>query len=380
MITSENARRFLLVAGSVILALSLLEVLALSRILDYRRMIGPPDPFSGTDIGDKELLHIRPPYCHFSGVLHGGNISEVAGGIPPSDMTLFRWDVKYDRNGFRNGVDLTGADTIVLGDSMVEAISVPDAQLMTSLLARLQGRVVANLGQYGYGPLEEQVVLKRYGLPLRPRTVLWMFYEGNDLRDVIRYRKEMMAQREQPGFWRPYWQRSFTYNALEQIHMQLKKAFRPSGIRRSGVMQTSNAKKLTVYFTYPSLPLTKEDLSALDEAALTVAAAHKLCAAQGSRLVFVFIPEKFRVFQGLCQFPHESECRNWALNDMPERLQRTVRSISPEIGYLDLTPDFVAAARRGVVSYYPDDTHWSAEGHKIAAESINDYLLSEQSR
>jgi len=79
------------------------------------------------------------------------------------------------------------ADIIVAGDSFVESVTTPTAQLTTSLLANLQGNVVANLGQYGYGPLEEMAVSKRYGLPLRPRTVFWMFFEGNDLKYVILY-------------------------------------------------------------------------------------------------------------------------------------------------------------------------------------------------
>jgi len=29
-----------------------------------------------------------------------------------------------------------------------------------------------------------------------------------------------------------------------------------------------------------------------------------------------------------------------------------------------------------VAPYYPDDDHWSPEGHQIAAEAINDYLSS----
>jgi hypothetical protein len=44
------------------------------------------------------------------------------------------------------------------------------------------------------------------------------------------------------------------------------------------------------------------------------------------------------------------------------------------IGYLDLTPMLVAAAKRGVISYYTDDSHWSPEGHQIAAEAIGQYL------
>jgi hypothetical protein len=374
---SGNARRFLLVLSSFIFALFLLEFLALIKAVDYGHLIGPAshDVFAATNKGDPELLHIHPPHSHFSGEARGGNIT-TGYRIPASDMTVYRWDVQYDHNGFRNETDLKSADIVVVGDSFVEDITTPTAQLMTSLLARLQGKVVANLGQYGYGPLEEEPVLRRYGLPLQPRTVVWMFYEGNDLKDVVHFHHVTAELHKPPTFWLAFWHRSFTYNALAQFYVQFKSVTKPSGVKRSGVIQMPTGEKSTVYFVYPSAPFTKEDLDALDETDRTLATAHNLCAAQGTRLIFVFIPTKFRVFHKFCQFPPGSECRNWDVNDMSERLEKATGSISLDIEYLDLTPKLVDAVKRGVLPYHIDDDHWSPEGQKIAADAINDYLIS----
>jgi hypothetical protein len=376
-LSSETARRFLVAFVSIILSLALLEIPAFIKVLDYGRIIGPAsgDVFAATNKGDPELLHIHPPHSHFSGEARGGNITS-GYRIPPSDMTVYRWDVKYDQNGFRNEQNLKSADMVVIGDSFVEDITIPTAELTTSLLAHLQGKVVANLGQYGYGPLEELAVLKRFALPLQPRTVVWMFFEGNDLRDVIHYRKATAEERKPASFWLALWHRSFTYNALAQIYVRYRRASRPSGVKRSGVFQTANGDMRTMYFVYPSAPFTKDDLSALDETVRTLAAVQDLCAAQGSRLIFVFIPTKFRVFHEFCKFPPGSECRNWTVNDLPERFAEAIGSISFEVGYLDLTPHLVDAVKRGTLPYNSDDDHWSPEGHKIAAEAINDYLLS----
>jgi hypothetical protein len=182
------------------------------------------------------------------------------------------------------------------------------------------------------------------------------------------------AQRKPPNFWSAFWNRSFTRSTLAQIYAQLRPALIPSGVKRCAVIQASDGKKTTLYFLYSSLPLTNDDLSALDQTILTLAAAHDLCAAQGARLIFAFVPTKFRVFHDLCQFPQESELRNWGLNDLPERLERAMGSISSDIGYLDLTPSLLAAAKRGALPYCIDDDHWSPEGHRIAAEAINAYL------
>lgn len=366
--------RVLLAVASIAFTVFIIEFPAFINIVDYGATMGSARGV--LNVGDPGLLQIHRPHAHSSGEGLGGNAA-MYYRIPPSDLTLFRWDVKYDQNGFRNDLDLKSADMVVIGDSFVEDIPTPTAQLMTSLLAHSRGETVANLGQLAYGPQQELIVLKRYALPLSPRTVIWMFFEGNDLTDVIHYRAAMKSQ---GSFSRGFPRRSLTVHLLRLI----KRRFftpdeRPPGVRRAGVIQ-GQGKKLTIYFTDPSAPLTGEDLSALDETTRIIATAHNLCATQSARLVFVFIPDKFRVFHDFCSFPEGSECRNWVVSDLPERMQKAVTSIAPDIGYVDLTPNLADAVKRGQLPYYPDDLHWSPEGHKVAAAAINDYLSSNQPR
>jgi hypothetical protein len=367
---STKFRRFLLAALAVGFALFLVELPALIDVLDYRTLIGPTHAWWAPNIFDPELLHIHRAHAHQTGASLGGDAASLFQ-IPRSDMTLYQWDVKYDQNGFRNPVDLKSADTVVIGDSFVEGLTVRNEQLMTSVLAEIRSEVVANLGQSAYGPLEELVVLKRYGLPLRPRTVVWMFFEGNDLQDVTSYRQ---AMRNTPNFWRAFVARSFTRSALYQVKYLVSPSAKRLGTKRSGLLQTPEGDHAAVYFIYPSKPLAKEDATALDDTADTLADAYRFLVAQGARLVFVFVPSKFRVFHEFCRFPPESECRNWMPYEMPERVENAIASLSPHIRHLDLTPRLVDAVKRGILPYYPDDEHWSPEGHRVAAEAINEYL------
>jgi lysophospholipase L1-like esterase len=50
--------------------------------------------------------------------------------------------------------------------------------------------------------------------------------------------------------------------------------------------------------------------------------------------------------------------------------------MSPGTGYEDLTAVLAAAAKGGMLPYYPDDLHWSPSGHRIAAEAIEAYLAA----
>lgn len=370
VLRSGITRRCLVALGSFVFAAFLIEFPALIGVFDYRTVIGPEHLWWGPNRTDPELLQIRRPYAHQRGSARGGLIS-WGYEIPPADMTLYQWDVTYDRNGFRNQSNLQRADIAVIGDSFVEGLTIPTEQLTTFLLSKHQNNAVANLGQSAYGPQQELLVLKRYGLPLRPRTVVWMFSESSDLGDVISYRNLITHP---PSFWQAFYHRSFTRNSVKEIKRLLFHPVKPSGIKRSGLFRASDGRTVTLYFVSPSAPFTNEDLGALEETTRTIADAHGLCAAQGIHFVFVFIPTKFRVFHDFCQFPQESECRNWGVNDLPERMRKAVRSISSEIGYIDLIPYLRAAVKGGALPYYPDDDHWSPEGHKIAAEAIRDYL------
>jgi hypothetical protein len=371
---SEVWQRIGLVLGSLSFGFFLLEMFALINLVDYSRILGVNrDWLSLQWFADAELVHIGQPRVHLSGSARGGS-ALLYYRIPEADLTRFQWDLTRDGNGFRNATDLKSADIAVIGDSFVEGMTVPYEQTLTSRLTRLQGKVVANLGQPGYGPQQELIVLKRYGVPLRPRTVVWMFYEGNDLSDAEQYAGYVHRP---PGWWSLFWGRSFTQSFLKRIdHLTL-----PPGVRASGIVRAPNSEKSTTYFfdrlsAFSAVRLNPEHLRALEETRNALAEARDICAANGCRLVVVFIPTAFRALQPACRFPRESACRNWVLNDLPERFRRTVESLSREIGYIELTPEFTAAVRGGAAPYYRDDAHWTEQGHAMAAEIVNDYLSS----
>jgi hypothetical protein len=377
---SENARRLSLTLASLAFTLLLFEIPALLKIVNYQKILGPTSPWKRTLVDDPELLAIHHPDSHYTGSMRGNEFTAM-NQIPERDTTEYRWDLQYDHHGFRNDHDLKSADIAVIGDSFIEGMTVANPQIMTSLLANLQGKVVANLGHGSYGPQQELIVLKRYGLPLRPRSVVWMFFEGNDLQDAVFYRSAMKLR---ASFWRDFIGRSFTMNASGELR-HVFGARKAPGVRRAGVFRTSDGTPLTTYFIYRATPLDRDSLRALDITADTLETARRLCAAQGSRFIVVFIPTAFRALHKFCEFPPESECRNWVVNDLPDRLRTAVESDSSghpvsedagsaAAGYLDLTPYFERAAASGLLPYYRDDPHWSEVGHRIAAEALNAYL------
>jgi hypothetical protein len=372
----ETAARLILLAGSVGLGLVALEVIG--RTTGLLALVAPPqgDIFAASNLHDPEVRHIHPSHLHASGSLKGGDIT-ASYRIPRAEMTTVKYDLQYDENGFRNKTDLKNADIVVIGDSFVEAITTPDAELINARLGQIRGETVANLGQYDYGPIEELAVLRRYGLPLRPHTVVWMFFEGNDLSDVAR-RYPAPVPGGTSGISAPpapQPRRFFLRELVSRLRQRWRQALRQPGVKRAGILKTSQGGDRTVWFRYPAQPLSAKDISALDETARIIGTAEKLCSDNGAHLLFVFIPIKYRALHESCRFPAGSECGKWVLNDMPERLRKAVGP-SPDAGFIDLTQSYADAARKGVLAYIPDDDHWSSDGQNLAAEVVNDYISS----
>ena len=352
--------------------LALLETPALLRLVDYRsvfhvRMVEQTE--RPENLIDPELIYIRKPHLEMAGNQKG---NFAMSKCLPGPSYAFR--VRYDQKGFRNDSDLTTAEVAIIGDSFIEEPVIASPELVTSVVARLQNATVVNLGVSGYGPQQELAVLRRYALPLHPKVVVWAFFEGNDLDDLLRYPNQRSLVPSSANPSRTFVLRSFSRNALLAA-LQLMKRCKPDSVAQSstGSIKDPNGKNVRIYYDYPGEPFSRRHENALAQLKTLFAEAFALCKAQGVRLIVAFVPTKFRVYSQIATFDPDSDIVNWEVNDLPRRLGATLAEISSEITYVDLTPALRAGAREGLV-YFSDDTHWTPAGHKIAAEAISERI------
>jgi hypothetical protein len=363
---------FTLTSLAIALPLGCLELLSATGLSDFRTLhdAAGRDPRRQADnAADRELLHIHKPYLKRAGLTRG----DIASALHLTKSPLYRFDVAYDRNGFRNARDLSSAEVVVLGDSFVEGGLVATDDLMTTTLGRLLERQVANLGQSGYGPQQELAVLKRYAAPMRPRLCIWTFYEGNDLDDVMRYEQFILgAGRRSSSF-----ERSFGRNALLVLSSGFGRILAPdlSDQAPCGNFRRDDGSTVRIYFRSHGASHSRLEMAALDKVVSVLTAAHAECAAKEIPLLVVFAPEKFRVYKDYCRFRPDNPGTRWVLDNLPEQLRVRVAAIDPRIGFLDLTPALTAEADRGRLLYFADDTHWSAEGHQSAGRAIADDVV-----
>jgi len=90
-----------------------------------------------------------------------------------------------DEHGFNNprGIWSEPIDVVIIGDSFVVGSCVDPGDNTVSLV-RQHGVRVAGAAVVGFGPLSELGILKEYVAPVKPRDVLWFYYEWNDLHEM----------------------------------------------------------------------------------------------------------------------------------------------------------------------------------------------------
>ena len=105
-----------------------------------------------------------------------------------------------DEHGFHNprGMwDSKPVEILALGDSYTHGVCVPSDKGFVAVLRSQHPRTM-NLGVNSHGPLTSLSTLKEYGPILKPKLVLWFYYEGNDLRDLDGWEKNSPLLRRSP--------------------------------------------------------------------------------------------------------------------------------------------------------------------------------------
>jgi hypothetical protein len=337
---------------------------------------GPDDFFAGSvkpwrnpfNERDEELIYKRPPHVTAEGSTFGDTVAFLGIATDRS----YDFALRYDQNGFRNDRDLERADVAVIGDSFVECGLVAQPRLFTTLLQSDLGAVVANLGVGGYAPQQELIVLRRFALPLAPRLVVWVVFDGNDVMDVRRFDSMKQEAGKTEEVHHGFWRRSLSENLLRLVRAATKprpNEDSPAARRSRGILQAPGRNAgAAIYFPYVAHPLSAEDEACVSELNGILAQAAQECARAGARLLVALAPEKFRVYRDLCRFDPDSDCLGWSLSAFPARLAPGGGASGVE--FLDLTAALTDAARAGELVYYVDDGHWNEAGNAIAAVEI----------
>jgi hypothetical protein len=365
-----------LVAAAAVLVL---EVPPLVGWFNYRQLW---DSMTGNWRGPSSQyqLDFERGFRHIPNTHHEGRPEgDIAGqyNIPArTDRTL---EFTFNSKGYRGSSTPATAEVALVGDSFVEGWYVSDGETAADWLAGIIGRSVANLGQSGYGSLQELKVIEHDAIPLHPRMLVWFFYEGNDLYDDGSFEDTMLYLRHAAGtpeeiargmgYGRTRFRdASFTVNAFNAIRRLLDPIV-PNAAPYHGTFRDAQRGPREIYFAGEAVSeWGSYEESRLNRAEEALKEGKRLCDAAHVHLLVAYVPVKFRVYHDYCEFRPGSPCRAWRLWDLPQRMQEFCRRAGMD--FLDLTGPLQEAARAGRLTYGAADTHWDVAAHQIAAKQI----------
>ena len=100
---------------------------------------------------------------------------------------------KSDRYGFNNPdyvYNEKEIEIVLIGDSFVHGSCVNQDKGFAGNLRNLyKKKGIISIGWRGAGPLKELGMLTEYGIKLRPKNILWVYFEGNDYIELVREKK-----------------------------------------------------------------------------------------------------------------------------------------------------------------------------------------------
>lgn len=366
--------RALATTGTLVTLLVLLELPATIGLVSYAPLLEQTG-IANAFVADVELSFRRPANVTWTGQVQGDVVS--GWNLPPENTSPVTFTT--DARGFRNRQTHEQADVVLLGDSYVEGWYVSDEETAAVVLEQRLGRPVANLGVSGFGTLQELAVLRRYGLPLRPKLVAWFFFEGNDLYDDQEFENALIYLREHGGYnadpvqpvrldWRRFQRASFVRNAYGLLrrttHPLIRQALPPHGWYRDW----TGAMHRLFYHNYAALPLTDYERERLDTTTSAFREGSTLAREHGVTITLFFVPIKFRVYGEFCTFARNSPCRHWQPWALPTRF--AALCAAEDLDCVDLSEPMRDAAEAGQLLYAAEDSHWNPAGHAFVAEQV----------
>ncbi|MFN8459423.1 MAG: GDSL-type esterase/lipase family protein [Anaerolineae bacterium] len=286
------------------------------------------------------------------------------GDNGPGSYAVSTVSLGYEGVGFRDDGLQSEPFAVVVGDSYANCASVSMEACWVELLEQQTEQDFANLGVVGYSPQQELAMLKQYGLPLRPKLVLWVFF-ANDLNDAWRFDQFGSGDTHSGQFWqnpvRAWLARNSALYTLGAFFWYNRHLFANMSQVDSHTAQPDSNLVWWLTNTDREIPEVAEGL-ALTEAAILAAQQQVQAASSQTKFVVVMIPYREQVYAPL------------ALQPQLDRLNRTLADFCQEYGLtcIDLTLSLRERVKQEAQSiFFQRDIHLNERGNQLVAELMH---------
>ena len=307
------------------------------------------------------------------------------GKVVTSQMQRIGYDAKwfpqeqeitlqYDKDGFRNPVGLEDWEIVVMGDSFTELGNLKYDDLVSTRLGSLVNRPVKNLGISHTGVLNQTACLEHFGTSKSTKHVVWAFFEGNDLQDMVLESQRLSRIETGTSEHVDLLANRKTQSSLTGAIRNM--LFAPSRLDIYGPAVNATLRRSgdSVRFKLDYTPVGSKMLGPVgDQLSMAIENLAALCRQRDIKLWCVYMPTKRRVFHALgYQVDIDANLylrQPWQPSDLPQWLELQCRQ--QQIEFVDATPSLIELNKSDEFSHnLVFDTHLSVAGARVVAELL----------
>ena len=276
-----------------------------------------------------------------------------------------------DERGFQNPSGIWDEDQIdiaFIGDSFTSGACVTSEENAPALVRQAFPNTL-NLGSDGSGAVIQYAIMKEYLPELRPKVVLWMYWEGNDLFNLTEEYDALKTLRRylEPDFSQGLASRQAAIDeGLKSIAQgELAQAAGDTlweDLRDTFTLQ--NIREQIREILRPDVPCVQLPILTPEHLDTWLTNGAKLVESWGGGLYFVYLPTWARYGDP------DRDC-NFGNDDFKRHDQ--VISIAKEVGLTIIDISDAFAAHPDPTSLWPfgiDGLHYNAAGYKVVAEAV----------
>ena len=317
--------------------------------------------------GSAILAHIKTNNQDFNHIFPLGGVSNKTTVYNNESGKFMIY--KSDRYGFNNPDnqwDSKPVEWLLLGDSFTHGSAVQPGQEIAGQLRSITSKHAISLGIGGNGPLLEYASLVEYGKKLKPKKILWIYYEWNDFEDLQDEKvNPLLLQYMKDGFSQNLINRQKEIDIkLEQFISQAEHKFNTKLYKTRWIRLYSIRSFLSYYFSnnnYDYTNFDNIDIDADDSMFYKILnKAKEEVAVWEGELYFVYLPAYWRYKNN--PIPHDRFRKKAEVIDLVKQLDIPIIDIHQE----------VFANHPDALSLFPfrSDAHFTSEGYRKVSMAI----------
>lgn len=297
------------------------------------------------------------------------------GGISNLETIFCHEDylVKYksDRFGFNNPNEIWDnkkKDILLIGDSFTHGVCVfPENNIRSKIQKYSSDLNVLNLGIGGSGSLMQYAILKEYYNLVNPKKVLWIYYEENDIHDLIFEKKNHILNNYLKD-------NNFKQNIItkqKEIDKKLiisfqKKLQNKNNFKINTLKYIKDFLKLKKfrYFLRNTIFINKMPLNVPSDFKNILSKANEFLKVNNTKMYFVYLPEKRR-------FNNSFKIDEKKFNHYPQIL-KIVEEL--EIPIINIYEDVFKKHSNPLDLFAKNGSHFNAKGYDLTALKISNFI------